>query len=163
MEVCQELRCGEQQHDHAGRHQFKRDGKLPDRWRGYFGKNGKAVARHALETTGKPVKIIAEPDNTNWQADGMDLQHIRLTAVDSKGRRCLSYDDELTFNIDGDATIVAVTNGDITTDEIATQQHIRLWQGQAMVILRSGRQPSKITLKTSPKTFKDFITKLETK
>ena len=126
-------------------------------------KNGKAVARHALETTGKPVKIIAEPDNTNWQADGMDLQHIRLTAVDSKGRRCLSYDDELTFNIDGDATIVAVTNGDITTDEIATQQHIRLWQGQAMVILRSGRQPSKITLKTSPKTFKDFITKLETK
>lgn len=126
-------------------------------------KNGKAVARHALETTGKPVKIIAEPDNANWQADGMDLQHVRLTAVDSKGRRCLSYDDELTFNIEGDASIVAVTNGDITTDEIATQPHVRLWQGQAMVILRSGRQPSKITLTTKPQTFKDIITKIETK
>ena len=126
-------------------------------------KNGKAVARHALETTGKPVKIIAEPDNANWQADGMDLQHVRLTAVDSKGRRCLSYNDELSFAIEGDASIVAVTNGDITTDEIATQQHVRLWQGQAMVILRSGRQPAKITLKTTPKTFKDVITKLETK
>ena len=126
-------------------------------------KNGKPVARHALETTGKPVKIIAEPDNANWQADGIDLQHVRLTAVDSKGRRCLSYDDELSFTIEGDASIVAVTNGDITTDEIATQPHVRLWQGQAMVILRSGRQPSKITLKTSPKTFKDIITKLETK
>ena len=126
-------------------------------------KNGKPVARHALETTGKPVKIIAEPDNADWQADGIDLQHVRLTAVDSKGRRCLSYDDELTFNIEGDASIVAVTNGDITTDEIATQPHVRLWQGQAMVILRSGRLPSKITLKTTPKTFKDIITKLETK
>ena len=126
-------------------------------------KNGKPVARHALETTGKPVKIIAEPDNTNWQADGIDLQHVRLTAVDSKGHRCFSYDDELTFNIEGAASIVAVTNGDITTDEIATQPHVRLWQGQAMVILRSGRQPSKITLKTTPKTFKDIITKLETK
>ena len=126
-------------------------------------KNGKPVARHALETTGKPVKIIAEPDNAYWQADGIDLQHVRLTAVDSKGRRCLSYDDELTFNIEGDASIVAVTNGDITTDEIATQPHVRLWQGQAMVILRSGRQPSKITLKTTPKTFKDITTKLETK
>jgi beta-galactosidase len=126
-------------------------------------KNGKAVARHALETTGKPVKIIAEPDNTNWQADGIDLQHVRLTAVDSKGRRCLSYDDELTFSIEGDASIIAVTNGDIATDEIATQQHVRLWQGQAVVILRSGRQPSKVTLTTKPKTFKDIITKLETK
>ena len=126
-------------------------------------KNGKPVARHAIETTGKPVKIMAEPDNNNWQADGMDLQHIRLTAVDSKGRRCLSYDDELSFSIEGDASIVAVTNGDITTDEIATQPHVRLWQGQAMVILRSGRQPSKVTLKTTPKTFKDIITKLETK
>ena len=126
-------------------------------------KNGKPVARHAIETTGEPVKIMVEADNNNWQADGMDLQHIRLTAVDSKGRRCLSYDDELSFSIEGDASIVAVTNGDITTDEIATQPHVRLWQGQAMVILRSGRQPSKVTLKTTPKTFKDIITKLETK
>ena len=109
------------------------------------------------------MKIIAEPDNTNWQADGIDLQHVRLTAVDSKGRRCLSYDDELTFSIEGDASIIAVTNGDIATDEIATQQHVRLWQGQAVVILRSGRQPSKVTLTTKPKTFKDIITKLETK
>ena len=126
-------------------------------------KNGKAVARHALETTGKPVKIIAEPDNTNWQADGMDLQHVRLTVVDNKGRRCLSYDDELEFSVTGDASIVAVTNGDITTDEIATQPHVKLWQGQAMVILRSGRQASKITLTTKPKTFKDIITRLETR
>ena len=125
-------------------------------------KNGKPVARHALETTGKPAKIIAEPDNTNWQADGMDLQHVRLTAVDSKGRRCLSYNDELDFSITGDASIVAVTNGDITTDEIATQPHVRLWQGQAMIILRSGRQASKITLTTKPKTLKDFVTKMET-
>ena len=126
-------------------------------------KNGKVVARHALETSGKPAKIIAEPDNTEWKADGMDLQHVKLTVVDSKGRRVYNYNDELTFKVVGDASIVAVTNGDITTDEIATQQHVRLWQGQAMVILRSGQQPSKITLTTSPKTFKDIVTKLETK
>ena len=58
---------------------------------------------------------------------------------------------------------MAVTNGDITTDEIATEPHVRLWQGQAMVILRAGRKPSKISLTTTPKTFKDIITKLETK
>ena len=126
-------------------------------------KNGKVIARHALETTGKPAKIIAEPDNNTWKADGMDLQHVKLTVVDGKGRRVYNYNDELQFSVTGDASIVAVTNGDIATDEIATQQHIRLWQGQAVVILRSGRQPSKVTLTTKPKTFKDIVTKLETK
>ena len=126
-------------------------------------KNGKVIARHALETTGKPAKIIAEPDNDTWKADGMDLQHVKLTVVDGKGRRVYNYNDELQFNVTGDASIVAVTNGDISTDEIATQQHVRLWQGQAVVILRSGCQPSKVTLTTKPKTFKDIVTKLETK
>lgn len=126
-------------------------------------KNGKVIARHALETTGKPAKIIAEPDNNTWKADGMDLQHVKLTVVDGKGRRVYNYNDELQFSVTGDASIVAVTNGDIATDEIATQQHIRLWQGQAVVILRSGCQPSKVTLTTKPKTFKDIVTKLETK
>ena len=126
-------------------------------------KNGKVIARHALETTGKPAKIIAEPDNDTWKADGMDLQHVKLTVVDGKGRRVYNYNDELQFSVTGDASIVAVTNGDISTDEIATQQHIRLWQGQAVVILRSGCQPSKVTLTTKPKTLKDIVTKLETK
>ena len=127
-------------------------------------KNGKPVARHALETTGKPVRIVAEPDNSNWQADGMDLQHIRLTAVDSKGRRCLPCNNELTFEVtEGDARIVAVTNGDITSDELNVTNHRQLWQGQAMVILRSGRQPSKVTLRISPQAFKPTTLKLETK
>ncbi len=126
-------------------------------------RQGKAVARHALETTGKPVRIIAEPDNSYWKADGMDLQHVRLTAVDSKGRKVLTYQDELTFDVEGDATIVAVTNGDINSDELNATNHRRLWQGQAMVILRAGKTPSKVTLKTSPTTFKTIITKLETK
>ena len=126
-------------------------------------KNGKAVARHALETTGKPAKLLIEPDNSQWAADGTDLQHIRVTAVDSKGRRCLNVNDELTFTVEGDARIVAVTNGDITSDELNVTDHRSLWQGQAMVILRSGRQPSKITLKTTSPAFKAVTTRLETR
>ena len=128
---------------------------------GYRG--GKAVARHALETTGKPVKIIAEPDNSQWHADGMDLQHIRLRAVDAKGRTVLTCQDELTFAVSGDAQIVAVTNGDINSNELNATNHRSLWQGQAMVILRAGTVPSNITLKTSSTKFKQLTTKLETK
>ena len=126
-------------------------------------KGGKAVARHAIETTGKPVKYVVEADNSQWQADGQDLQHIRVTAVDSKGRRCLTYQDELKFEVQGDARIVAVTNGDITSDELNATDHRKLWQGQAMVILRAGKSPSLVTLKTTSQTFKPITTKLQTK
>lgn len=126
-------------------------------------KNGKAIARHALETTGKPVKLIVEPDNSQWKADGMDLQHVRVTAVDSKGRKVLTCNDEITFEATGDAKIVAVTNGDITSDELNVTNHRQLWQGSAMVILRAGATPSKVTLKTSAATLKTVTTKLETR
>ena len=126
-------------------------------------RGGKAVARHALETTGKAVRIVAEPDNTDWQADGQDLQHIRLRAVDSKGRTVLTYQDELQFSVSGDASIVAVTNGDINSHELNVTDHRQLWQGQAMVILRAGTKPSAITLTTKSKTLKPVTTKLQTK
>jgi beta-galactosidase len=93
----------------------------------------------------------------------MDLQHIRLRAVDAKGRTVLTYQDELTFSVSGDAQIVAVTNGDINSHELNVTNHRSLWQGQAMVILRAGTTPSNITLTTAPKTFKSVTTKLQTK
>ena len=127
-----------------------------------YDKNGKPVARHTLETTGKAVKLIVTPDNNDWIADGQDLQHLRITAVDSKGRRVLSAADDLRFEVEGDARIVAVTNGDITSEELNVTDHRRLWKGSAMVILRAGTNPSKVTLKTLSKHYKPIITKLET-
>ena len=125
-------------------------------------KNGKIIARHAIETTGRAVKLIATPDNYHWKADGQDLQHIRIVAVDSKGRRVLHADSELKFEVEGDARIVAVTNGDIQSNELNVTNHRSLWQGAAMVILRAGKQPSKITLKTTSDKFKTVTTKLVT-
>ena len=124
--------------------------------------DGKVVATHMIETAGKAVKLIVTPDNDDWKADGMDLQHLRVYAVDSKGRRVYSSQDELTFDVEGDARIVAVTNGDINSEELNVQNHRRLWNGSAMVILRAGQSPSKITLKTSAAGFKTVVTGLET-
>ena len=77
--------------------------------------------------------------------------------------RVLTCQDELTFDVEGDARIVAVTNGDINSNELNVTNHRKLWQGSAMVILRAGQKPSKITLTTKPSTFKTLTTKLETK
>ena len=124
---------------------------------------GKEVARHQIETTGKAVKLSATAEDNTWKADGTDLMHIRIQAVDNKGRRVPMAQDELHFSVEGDACIVAVTNGDINSEELNVQDHRRLYNGSAMVILRSGKSPSKITLKTSSPNFKSITNRLETK
>ena len=111
--------------------------------------NGKVVARHRIETAGEAVALKLEADNSHWQADGMDLQHIRITAVDKKGRRVPMAEQSLTFDIKGNAQKITLSNGDITTDEIATADHIRLFQGAAMLILRAGREAGSVDVKVS--------------
>lgn len=125
-------------------------------------RSGKVIARHAIETTGKAVRLVVTPEDQIWQADGMDLQHLRITALDNKGRRVLSADDELTFEVEGDAQIVAVGNGDMDSEELNVTNHRRLYNGSALVILRAGLQPSKVTLRTASNRFKTVTTKLET-
>ena len=124
---------------------------------------GKAVATHRIETTGKAVKLIATPEDSYWNADGTDLMHVRIHAVDSKGRRVPMAQDELRFAVEGDAAIVAVSSGDHNSNELNVTDHRRLWNGSALVILRAGQSPSKVILRTSADGYKTVVTKLETK
>ena len=125
--------------------------------------SGKAVARHQIETTGKAVSLRVTPEDSEWRADGTDLMHLRIEAVDNKGRRVPMAQDELKFEVEGDASIVAVSNGDINSDELNVTDHRRLWNGSALVILRAGKTASKVTLKTSADGYKTVKTLLTTR
>lgn len=107
-------------------------------------KDGKIVARYAIETTGEATALKLETDNANWKADGMDLQHVRVFAVDKKGRRVYGTNGTMQFTLEGDATMEAMSNGDQTCDFINVPSsadkktgEYPLYDGAAMVILRS--------------------------
>lgn len=123
---------------------------------------GKVVARHRIETTGKAVALKVVPDEETWLADGTDLQHVSVYAVDSKGRTVPDADNLITFAVTGEARIVGVINGDITSDEMTVGNTRRLFNGTASVILRAGRQPGRITLDTSAEGLKSVKTKMMT-
>ena len=138
-------------------------------------KNGKVVARHQIETTGEAVALKLVPDAENWHADGKDLMHVRIYAVDKKGRRVLNVKDakafdKLTFQVKGDANIVAVDNGNISSDELhigktQLEKTIQrnLFQGSALVILRAGDKPGKIELSVAGEKMKAKKLVLNTK
>ena len=123
-------------------------------------KDGKIVARHRIETTGQAKKMRAEADNSQWKADGMDLQHVRIEALDSKGRRVQTATDDVTFSVEGPARIVGVINGDINSEELTVGNHRRLYNGVCTVILRSERQPGPVTLTAEAKGMKAVKVKL---
>ncbi|MDO4159525.1 MAG: glycoside hydrolase family 2 TIM barrel-domain containing protein [Prevotellaceae bacterium] len=125
--------------------------------------NGSVVARHKIETTGDAVALKAEADNQNWSADGMDLQHVRIVAVDKKGRRDYGARQKLTFSVSGPAEIVGVINGDITSDELSVGNTRCLYNGTATVILRSKQEPGKVVLTTSTDGMKAVKTQLTVK
>lgn len=138
-------------------------------------KNGKVLARHQIETTGEAVALKLVPDMETWHADGTDLMHVRIYAVDKKGKRVLNVKDakafdKLTFTVKGDANIVAVDNGNIASDELhigktqlekSIQRH--LFQGSALVILRAGDKPGKIELSVEGEKMKAKKLVLNTK
>lgn len=138
-------------------------------------KSGKVVARYQIETTGEAVALKLVPDIETWHADGKDLMHVRIYAVDKKGRRVLNVKDakafdKLTFTVKGDANIVAVDNGNIASDELhigktqlekSIQRH--LFQGSALVILRAGDKPGKIELSVAGEKMKAKKLVLNTK
>ena len=138
-------------------------------------KNGKVVARHQIETTGEAVALKLVPDMETWHADGKDLMHVRIYAVDKKGRRVLNVKDakafdKLTFLVKGDANIVAVDNGNIASDELhigktQLEKTIQrnLFQGSALVILRAGDKPGKIELSVAGEKMKAKKLVLNTK
>ena len=123
---------------------------------------GKEVARHSLETTGEAVALKLIPDVQTWHADGKDLLHVRVIAVDKKGRRVLSAGENLRFSVTGNAEIVAVDNGNISSDELAVGTERSLFMGSALVILRAGASASNIILEVASDKYKTQRIKLNT-
>ena len=136
-------------------------------------KNGKAVARHKIETTGEAVLLKAEADRPAtvtkkpvadaWRADGEDLLHVRIVAVDKKGRQVKTETGEVTFKVEGEAEIVGVINGDINSDELTVGTKRSLYNGTCTVILRATRQAGPVTLTATAPNLKPVTLKLQTK
>nr|WP_320947079.1 glycoside hydrolase family 2 TIM barrel-domain containing protein [Bacteroides intestinalis] len=127
--------------------------------------NGKEVARHKLETTGKFTALKMEVENANdWKADGMDLQYVKVYAVDNKGRVVPTAKGEVTFEVSGVASLIAVDNGDHSTDKIFSEGgRITLHNGFAMAILRSDQKAGVVKIAALTKEWKKAEKKIITK
>ena len=124
---------------------------------------GQQVAETMIETTGEPVRLVAEVENPCWKADGMDLQYVRVYAVDKKGRKVATANQQVTFSVEGAGRLIATDNGNHSTSDLFNNASKQLFQGFAMAIIRSDRTPSKVRLTAKADGLKSASVVLQSK
>ena len=106
----------------------------------------RVVAESVLTTAGPAAKLRLAADRTVLQADGQDLSFVTVEAVDANGRPDLHAGQEVQFEINGPGVIAAVGNGDGQDPDSYHGARRKLYQGRAMVVIRSSRQTGPINL-----------------
>nr|MBR4281109.1 DUF4982 domain-containing protein [Clostridia bacterium] len=102
-------------------------------------------AEDILCTTGKAAEIRLLADKTAFAADGMDVIQVEVELRDAEGLLSCR-DEDIRYQVLGDAVILGIENG--RPDDLTPypEKHRLTKQGRAIVYLRAGVLPGKVTL-----------------
>lgn len=114
------------------------------------GVNGdREAATNVLQTAGEPAKLRLTADRSAPAADGEDLSFVTVEALDAQGRPQPNASAEVQFTISGPGSIAAVGNGDGKSQEAYQGDRRALFQGRALVVVRTTRIPGSIHLRAT--------------
>jgi beta-galactosidase len=100
-------------------------------------KNGQVVATDEVVTAGPPAKLELTADRSSIAADGDDLSFVTVKVLDKDGHVCPNADNEITFALEGPATLAALENGDPTNHEpFQNTTQRKAFHGLALAIVR---------------------------
>jgi beta-galactosidase len=100
-------------------------------------KNGHKLGTAVMRTAGEPASLRLTPDRTSLQSSGEDLSYVLVEALDKDGNLCPLAMNEVKFTLNGPATIAGVGNGDHHFPEEFVSDHVTLFYGKAMLIVRA--------------------------
>jgi beta-galactosidase len=108
-----------------------------------------AVATAELRTAAGPARIKLTADRTRVRADGQDLSYVTVEIVDARGVRHPRAENLVRFGVEGPGSIVGVGNANPVSTESYQQPQRKAWQGRALVVVKSGKRPGRITLRAT--------------
>lgn len=91
----------------------------------------------SVKTAGEPRKILLEADRTTLKADGDDMAFLTARIVDEAGTLVPYANSLITFEVDGEADIVAMDNGCQTSVEPFQTRTRSAFHGLCLGVLRT--------------------------
>ncbi|NEW05769.1 glycoside hydrolase family 2 protein [Paenibacillus sp. SYP-B3998] len=110
-------------------------------------KEGVAVAVKQVETTGTPYTIQLQPDRTVLHADSTDVAFITVTIRDEQGHVVPISDNEVSFVVEGEATILGVGNGNPSSHEPDKANRRRAFNGYCLLMIQTHSQAGEIVVR----------------
>jgi beta-galactosidase len=107
---------------------------------------GQVLTTVDVKTAGAPARIALTPDRSRIRADGDDLSFVTVTVLDRDGVPVPTAESVVHFRITGGAQIVGVDNGDAFSHASLKGDHMALFSGKALVIVRAGAHTGTVTL-----------------
>jgi beta-galactosidase len=99
--------------------------------------NAHKLGSAVMRTAGEPAKLRLTPDRKSLNADGEDLSYLLVEAVDMDGNLCPLAMNDVKFKLEGAASIAGVGNGDHHFPAEFDADHVTLFYGKAMLIVRA--------------------------
>ena len=96
---------------------------------------GKLVAEDKIVTAGEPKKIILQPNAQSVDDSGTDTLILNCSVVDELGNEVPTAMNKLYFEIDGDARLLGVGNGDPKSFESEVLPERKLYFGKCQAII----------------------------
>ncbi|MGE5520499.1 MAG: beta-galactosidase GalB [Candidatus Dadabacteria bacterium] len=112
-------------------------------------KNGHVVLIKQIKTAGQPARIELLPDKKRVRLGDNDLVFITVRITDKDGNLVPAAKNSVQFKVSGSASIVAVDNGNPVSHEAFKGSQIHVYNGLALVILKSQNRPGNIKLNAS--------------
>jgi beta-galactosidase len=127
-----------------------------------YGEDGEEWATEIVKTAGEAAKLEVEADRTELAADGQDLSFVSVKVVDKEGLLVPRASNQLVFEVEGPAELVATDNGDPTDFTVFPSRERKAFNGLALGILRTKEgEKGKITLSVSGKGVKGAKVELQ--
>ncbi len=105
-----------------------------------------ALAEAVVETTGPAARIELVPNRPAISADGEDVAIVTVAIVDDEGRLVPTADNEVSFSVSENATILGLGNGNPSSHDPDKATRRRAFNGLAQVIVQAGHEAGEIIL-----------------
>lgn len=112
-----------------------------------YNEDGSVADTEVIKTAGPTYRIKTTVDRKEISADGKDLAFVTVEILDKDGNLCPKADNLLFFDVEGEASLKAVCNGDPTDQTSFASDYMRTFNGKLVVVLQSSGKAGKAKLK----------------
>ncbi|WP_263381239.1 glycoside hydrolase family 2 protein [Granulicella arctica] len=123
----------------------------------------RSVAESIITTAKKAIALKVTADRQVIDADGQDLSYLVVEAVDADGHLEQTATNGVQFALSGPVVIQAVGNGDGQDGASYHSMSRKLYQGRAIVVVRTSTKSGRITVKASVSGLTDGSATVEAK